>query len=273
MEEHIFEENLFGEKVKIMVYDVPKALALKASKKAFKDGLKLQKIFNFYDGKSELSKLNKKRKLKVSDEFLEVLKKSLEMSKSVKGYDVSLGKKFLERKKGNLINISCSHKDIKIKKNFVSLENENVLIDLGSIAKGFVTDKMGEVLKKNKVREFLIDSRGDILFGGDSVKVIEIEHPRKDGESIGQVKVTNEAVATSGDYKQFSENFENSHLLNKSEIISATVVSPTLEIADLLATAFCVSSKREREDLIMRNPKIKYFLVDKELNITKSNDF
>ena len=61
----------------------------------------------------------------------------------------------LERKKGlEISKINCSYKDIKIKKTSslneheIILENKDVMIDLGSIAKGFIADKIAEFLKK-----------------------------------------------------------------------------------------------------------------------------
>ena len=272
MEEHVFEEDFFGRTAKIIVYNTLESVAKKAAKKSFNEAKRLHKIFNFYDKKSEISKLNKKRSLRVSKEFIEVLTKALEMSKKVKDYDISKGKEFLERKKDKNLKTNASYKDIKIIGKKVILQNPEILIDLGSVAKGYITDKMGEVLKKEKIKEFVIDSRGDLLFGGLFNHVIEIEHPRKPGEKIGAINVFNEAVATSGDYKQFVRNFENSHIINKKEIISATIVSKTLEEADLFATAVAVASKEEREKLLNSNPQLKYFLVDKNLKITKSKN-
>jgi len=270
MEEYTFEENLFGGTAKIIVYGIPESLSKKAAYKAFKEAKRLHKIFNFYDPKSELSRLNKKRKLKVSKELLEVLTKALEVSKLVKDYDVSKGKEILSRKEGKNEKVDCSYKDIKIDKRKVSFTNEEILIDLGSVAKGYITDKMGDVLKKNRIKEFAIDSRGDILFGGLFNHVIEIEHPRKKGKSIGVLNVFNEAVATSGDYKQFQKSFENSHIINKKDFVSVTVISKNLCDADLYATAIVVSKKSEREKLLSSNKNMRYFIVDKNLKVTRS---
>ena len=65
------------------------------------NGLRLQKIFNFYDSESELSILNAKRRLEVSDDLLKVIKKAIKFSLLTNGrYDISLGKNMLERKTG-----------------------------------------------------------------------------------------------------------------------------------------------------------------------------
>ena len=272
MEELKYEKNLFGGKVNFIIYNSKKDDSKKAVEKAFNEGLRLQKIFNFYDDKSELSRLNKKRKLKVSKELFGVIKKAISLSELTNGkYDISIGKKILNRKKGIEVEINCSYKDIKFNGKRIELKNEDVLIDLGSIAKGYITDKMADILKKNKINEFVIDSRGDMLFCGTFNHLVEIEHPRKKDSSIGSFLISDKAVATSGDYNQYTKNFDKSHLINKKNIISATVIADTLEIADLYATALTVSSKKQRKILIEKNPKIKFFLVNKNLRIEKSS--
>jgi thiamine biosynthesis lipoprotein len=159
--ESVIKKELFGSEISFILDEVDETISGDIVEEAFEEGLRLQKIFNFYDEKSELSLLNRKRKLSVSDELLEVLKMALEMGKRTRGkYDITLGKQFRQRKLGSEVEkINCSYKDVKIKGNNVELMNEDVLIDLGSIAKGYITDKMAEILINNGVVSGLIDSR------------------------------------------------------------------------------------------------------------------
>ena len=85
--------------------------------------------------------------------------------------------------------------------------------------------------------------------------------------------MSNCAIATSGDYNQYYGNFKNSHILNQKEIISLTVVAPTLKEADIYATVLFVLNKTQREKLIKENKNIKVFTVDESLNIEKYNGF
>lgn len=276
MKEDSFSLKLFGGEVKVIIYNFKgeKEKLEKIMEKVETEALRLQKIFNFYDEKSEISILNRERKMKVSGELLDVLRKSIRISELTNGnYDASLGKKFLERKsKGNDINLKCSYKDVKILGNIVSLVNEDVLVDLGSIAKGSITDRLGEFLRKHGVREFLIDSRGDILVSGSLWHVFEIQHPRSMEKNIGKIKVRNCAVATSGDYMQFHGDYKKSHIVNSGNVISVTVISDSLEEADAYATAFFVSDKKTRE-ILANNKNVKALVVFDDLSSEKYNRF
>jgi thiamine biosynthesis lipoprotein len=269
----VFRKPLFGKEIEVVVYNVDKNVK-KVLNEMYSEALRLQKIFNFFDEESELSILNKKRKLKVSPELLYVLKNALKFSNFTKGkYDISFGKNILLRKQGKEIeNLNCSYKDIITNGNEVILKNENVLIDLGSIAKGYITDKLAEFLILNGVKEFLIDSRGDIIFSGNNFHIIGVKHPRKN-ENFLEIKLQNQAVATSGDYLQFDKTYEKSHILNSKEIISVTVISQSLEEADVLATALFVSEEKERNRLIKKNKNAKILLIDNELNYKMFNGF
>ncbi len=267
--------KLFGSEIEIILPDMDESLANEIVGELYIEARRLEKIFNFYDKNSELSLLNNKRKLKVSNELLEVINYSLNFCKLTDGkYDISIGKNILLRKtKKNEINLNCSYKDIEINKNEVKLNKENLLIDLGSVAKGYITDKLVEFLKARGVENGLIDSRGDIAFFGEKPWKIEIQHPRNKEEKICSLELINCAIATSGDYNQYYGDFKKSHILNQKDIISLTVVAPTLKEADIYATVLFVLDKSERELLIKKNKKIKVFTVDTSLNTKKYNGF
>jgi thiamine biosynthesis lipoprotein len=277
----VFEKKLFGKEIEIIVSgdkEDEKKIE-KAVESAYEEGLRLQKIFNFYDDESELSRLNKNRKINASQELLEIIVKAEVMRELTNGkYDVTLGRIIKERKEGKQIknNILTNNLDsgsLKIKGNNIFLEKENVLVDLGSIAKGFITDRMGEVLKSKGVKEFVIDSRGDILYCGSRKHVVEVQHPREKAKILCRLLLSNEAVATSGDYNQYYGKFENSHIINSKDLISVTVVAKTLEEADLFATALFVSDEKTRKILLEENRDIKALTVGKDLKKTMYNGF
>jgi thiamine biosynthesis lipoprotein len=275
MDEVHVKKSLFGAEISFVIYDSEEILARGIIEEAYEEGIRLQKIFNFFDKKSDLSLLNNKRKMKVPEEFIYVLKMTLGMCKETDGlYDISLGKQFLERKSGKeMIKVNCSYKDIEINGNVVELKNKDVLIDLGSIAKGYITDKMGDVLKKSGVISGLIDSRGDILVFGEEEREIAIQHPREREKSMGRIKVKDGGIATSGDYNQYNKSFDESHIINKKDYISVTVVAPTLTEADLYATVLMVTAKKEIKKLLDKNKKISALCIDKGLKTEIYNNF
>jgi thiamine biosynthesis lipoprotein len=277
MEEIHVKKKLFGSEVEFIVYDVEENIAKEIVEEAYEEGVRLQKIFNFYDNKSSLSVLNSKRKMKMPEEFIEVLKMALKMCKETNGlYDISLGKQFLDRKSGKEVGeVSCSYKDIYVNEEtrIVELKNKDVMIDLGSIAKGYIGDAMAEILIESGVISGLIDNRGDIVVYGDKDKEIAIQHPREKESVIGRINVKNGGIATSGDYNQYYGNFDRSHIINKKDYISVTVFASTLAEADLYATVLIVVSKTEIERLLDKNEKVSALCIRKDLNIEKYNNF
>lgn len=269
-----FEGELFGGKIQIVVYS-PEKNTGDILKEMYTEALRLQKIFNFFDEKSELSLLNKKRQMKVSQNLLMVIKKAIEFAKLTKGrYDPSLGKRILERKLGKEeTETGCSYKDIKISLNKITLKDPDIMLDLGSIAKGYITDKLSEFLKKKGVGEFIINSRGDITFSGSIEHIIGIKNPRKELEAIEKIKMKNASVATSGDYNQFYGNFKKSHILNSGDTISITVVSDKLEDADVLATSLFVSTREEAKKIAKKFKKSKILIIREDLRKEYYNKF
>jgi len=274
MNSQSFEKEIFGGKIQIIVYNPPEN-AKEILEDFYEEALRLQKIFNFFDGESELSRLNKKRQTKVSSELLKVLKKSLKFAKLTNGkYDPSLGKKILQRKKQEKETIpDCNYKDVNIIMNRVTLKNPDVMIDLGSIAKGYITDRLADFLKSRDLKNFIINSRGDVVFSGDIGHIIGIKNPRDHKEALLKIKMKNQSVATSGDYNQFYGDFKKSHILNSSDAISITVVSEKLEDVDVLATALFVSDKEERKNLIQKFPKAKVMILKEDLEPRFYNNF
>jgi thiamine biosynthesis lipoprotein len=120
-------------------------------------------------------------------------------------------------------------------------------LDLGAVAKGLAVDIAARELAP--FRDFAIDAGGDLYLGGLNAQGAEwsvgIRHPRRDRELIHSLRVSNQAVCTSGDYER------PEHILDPRPRVtgptvqepepmaaaSATVVAPGAMLADALATA------------------------------------
>lgn len=275
MQELCVKRKLFGKEVEIAVMDTEETTASEIIEETYEEGLRLQKIFNFYDEQSTLFQLNQKRRLVVPQEFLDVLEKALSMCRKTHGrYDISLGKQFIQRKKGiPVLPLSCSYKDIQVKGNTVELSHTDAMIDFGSIAKGYIADKMAGYLIKQGPISGLIDARGDIRVFGNKEHIIEIQHPRIKEQSLCAIKLKNGGIATSGDYNQYHHQFDKSHILNQQDYISVTVIAPTLIEADLYATAIFVSPREKVGHLLENHTKVRALCVDKDLNLEYYHQF
>lgn len=121
-------------------------------------------------------------------------------------------------------------------------------LDLGAVAKGLAVDTAAHELAP--FRDFAIDAGGDLYMGGLNPRgepwSVGIRHPRHDGELIDLLRVSDQAVCTSGDYERriSGESQTNEHHIldprtgvSPHTVASATVVAPGAMLADALATA------------------------------------
>jgi thiamine biosynthesis lipoprotein len=111
-------------------------------------------------------------------------------------------------------------------------------------------------------RDFAIDAGGDLYLGGSNEQgtpwSIGIRHPRNGHEPIAFLRVSNEAVCTSGDYERRTPGGNSHHILDPrigasaGAVASATVVASGAMLADALATAAFVLGPEEGIELLNR---------------------
>jgi thiamine biosynthesis lipoprotein len=132
----------------------------------------------------------------------------------------------------------------------VRFENAAVAIDLGGIGKGYAVDRAVAALRAWGIERGLVNAGGDLYAlgtseDGDPWKV-GIRSPRDPRELAGRIAISDEAVATSGDYlRQFTHGGRRYHHLldpttgepRQSDVHSVTVRAVSCLDADAAATA------------------------------------
>ena len=137
-----------------------------------------------------------------------------------------------------------------------------LILDLGAVAKGLAVDAAAREL--HPFADFAIDAGGDLYLGGrdpgGAPWSVGIRHPRLDGQIIETLRVSDQAVCTSGDYERrvVGGDGNGHHILDPRAgesaraLASATVVAPTALLADALATAAFVLGPTEGLELLER---------------------
>ena len=135
--------------------------------------------------------------------------------------------------------------------------DEGCRIDLGGIAKGYAVDEAAGILRSHGIKDFLIDAGGDMYAGGTNCKGrawrVALQHPRSEQVWADILDVSDAAVTTSGDYRQFYEIEGRvfSHIVDpvtgypQAGVVSATVIAPSAVEADAFSTALTVRPARE----------------------------
>lgn len=254
-----------------------------------------EKVFSYYTENSTLDKINKSETetIEISDEFYNILSYCKQIyNKSDSLYDVSIGEltdiwnfdnKIVPSHESieNAINNSGFDKVIINKTNII--KPNNIKINLGSIAKGYIVDKGIDYLISKGAKSGFINAGGDIRFFGNSNqnKTVGIQHPRDRNDIIGKVTLTNQAIVTSGDYERFFEveGKRYHHIIDPKtgypaeNTISVTIIASTAMEADALSTACFVMPPEKAIELIKNTPDteiIIYYRKDDSIISMKS---
>ena len=168
----------------------------------------------------------------------------------------------------------------------VFLEDKDMALDLGGIAKGFIVDRGMEVLMENGIDKAFLNAGGDIrLKGGkpgDEPWVVGIKNPR-DEEGLqpltGKISLFDSAVVTSGDYQRYFEESGRRyhHIIDTADgypsdkLLSVTVIHNDALDADVLSTAIFVMGKEEGLKLIEDLVDAEAVIITPEMEIFYSD--
>ncbi len=138
-------------------------------------------------------------------------------------------------------------------------------VDLGGIAKGHAVDRAVRVLRRHGVRDGMVNAGGDLYALGSSPEGgpwrVGIRSPADPTRLIGQVDMSDRAVATSGDYEQYFDyrGRRYGHILDpktaspwRTDVHSVTVMADDCMAADAGATAVFGASVPESAAILRR---------------------
>ena len=172
----------------------------------------------------------------------------------------------------------------------ISLTNETVrkkdsrmMLDCSAIAKGYACDVIASFLRKKGIENFMVEIGGEIVTRGiNSERLpwkIGVTKPMDDTLDTKQelqtvLNVTNKAMATSGNYRNFyyKNGKKYAHTIDpetglpvQHNILSATVLADNCATADAYATAFMVMGLDKAKTVLEKHPELMaYFIYSDE---------
>lgn len=265
---------------KIDAYAESLQTAEPAFEAAFARVREIDRIASDYDPQSELRKLTLNpvgTPVEVSDTLFELLQRSVEISKASGGrFDPTLGplttlwrkarkSKALPAKEelsGALARSGLRHLTLDEATRSVTLGEENMLLDLGGIAKGYAADEALSVLREKGLTRAVVAASGDLAIGDPppdaegwrvGIATLDVE-----GEPKEFLRLANCGVSTSGDVRQYVEidGRRYSHIVDPTTGLGlphrsgVTVVAPDDTTADAWATALCVAGPEHAAKLL-----------------------
>lgn len=153
-----------------------------------------------------------------------------------------------------------------------------IRLNLSAIAKGFAVDKIAEHLDKKGFAAYLIEVGGELRFKGNKPDgvgwKIAIETPAAgDRQPHRVIGVSNNSIATSGDYRNFYEikGRHYSHTIDPvtgrpvtHNLASVTIIDKNTAYADALATAIMVMGFERGYEFCKLNKIPAYFIIRKD---------
>lgn len=281
----------------------------------------LDRKFNVFNDDSMISEVNKNagiKEVKVDEEFLLVLECAINTSKETKInnkvlYDVSIFSIWNEWKfnenyyqlnnysqipsediiKQKLPLIDYNKIIIDNSSNTVYLQDKGMMIDLGSIVKGYAAEKISLYLENKGLYNSLIDVGGNVITMGKNIGTNKnwkagILEPYSIDNQIGYIKTNDykETLVTSGIYQRYiiHQNKETKelemyhHILNPltgypedNELLSVTIITNNSMIADAYSTAIFLLGLNKGLDYVNNVDFLEAIFITKNKEIILSS--
>ena len=138
--------------------------------------------------------------------------------------------------------------------------NNHPNLDLGSFAKGYAVQKLGEFFQEKEVKDYLINAGGNVLVGTPSNKTyyrVGIQNP-DNSDLLKILNVKEKAVVTSGGYERFYEydGVKYHHIIDPGTLFpaktmkSVTVIASDSGLADILSTTLFLMTEEEGKEFL-----------------------
>jgi thiamine biosynthesis lipoprotein len=244
-----------------------------------------------YNDSSVISRLNRNETNLPDEMFTEVFNRSKEISELSDGaFDITVmplvrawgfgpdeHKNFDKAKLDSLLSLVGFEK-AEIRDGLLIKSDPRITIDVNAIAQGYTVDVICRAFDKMGMENYLIEVGGEVRVkgtkGGEQWK-IGIDKPVDDNMVPGVelqaiVKLTNKALATSGNYRKFyvENGVKYSHTIDpktgypaKNRLLSASIIASDCATADGIATACMVMGVEKAISFIKKNKDIEGYLV------------
>lgn len=254
---------------------------------------RIEKLLTTFSNDSITAKINEMagiQAVEVDEEVFQLIKRAQFISKITQGaFDISYGS--LDKKFWNFdLQMTSLPNPNEAKKSVALINYENIILDetnqtvflknkgmrigFGGIGKGYAAEMAKKKLIEANVESGIVNASGDLSAWGFQENgepwTIGIADPNQKNAIFSAFKITNRAVATSGNYEKFViiNNKKYSHTIDPktgypvSGIKSVTILAENAEIADALATPVTVMGIDIGLDFINQLKNIGCIIVD-----------
>lgn len=247
---------------------------------------------SMFNEQSIISHINRGDDGETNDMFMEVFNKAMEVSKETDGaFDITVAPlvnawgfgfkngEMPTRQQVDSIRQFIGWKKVTAEGKTIKKTDRRVMLDCSAIAKGYGVDVVARLLKDKGITNFMVEIGGEIITKGISPKrvpwKIGVIKPTEDslqtsGEYQTILNVTDKAMATSGNYRNFyyKGGKRYAHTIDpktgypvQHNILSATVLAKDCATADAYATSFMVMGLEGAKVILERHPELMAYLI------------
>jgi thiamine biosynthesis lipoprotein len=256
-------ENIMGTEVTITVVAGNAREGEAAIDAGMAELLRLDAMMSLYKDTSEITKVNLaagKVPVTVSPEMIEVVEHAAKISTLSKGvFDITVGPLVvlwqMRLKEGTVptdreidrVRSLVNFRNIVIDKkaSTIFLRKTGMIMDFGGM-KGYMADRVSDIIKKRGITNAIIAVAGDIWVLGRRENgapwKIGVQHPREQDKTLAVLEFKNKYISTSGDYERFviREKKRYHHIIDprtgkpSSGVISVTLIGDRGAVIDPL---------------------------------------
>ena len=295
--------KLMGNRFEISVVTENENWANQCIDEAIEEISRIEQLLTTFKDTSQTNLINTQAGLepvKVDREVFDLIHRSLKISRLTQGaFDISYGS--IDKRLWNFDTKMTALPDKEIAKQSVQLINyRNVILDennctvflkekgmrigFGGIGKGYAADRAKWFLQKKGVSGGVVNAAGDLITWGAQPNgqpwTVGIADPNAKQHPFSHLSISNTAVATSGNYekyaiingKKYSHTIDPKTGLPVSGIKSVTIICPSAELADAMATPVMVMGIRAGLNMINQMHDIACIIIDDDNRVYTSSN-
>lgn len=246
---------------------------------------------SMFNKQSVISRINNNVPVNVDSHFRNVFTLAEKVSAETNGaFDITVAplvnlwgfgfKKGLEPTQARIDSARAliGYRKVKLVGDRIVKQNPKTMLDCSAIAKGYGVDVVARYLDSKGVKNYMVEIGGEVVTKGNSPKrtpwKIGVTKPVDDPEGSEELEavlnVTDMAMATSGNYRNFyyKGGRKYAHTIDPASgrpvqhsLLSSTVLAPNCATADAYATSFMVMGIEKAKSILAKHPELMAYFI------------
>lgn len=253
---------------------------------------KVDDALSTFNKQSVISRVNRNEAVKLNDMFIDVFTLAERISKETEGaFDITVApmvnvwgfgfKSGTTPSKAVIDSLKAlvGYQKVRLQANRIVKDDPRTMLDCSAIAKGYGVDVVVNYLRRQGVKNFMVEIGGEVVTCGVSESrlpwKIGVTKPlddslQQDQELQTVLNVTNKAMATSGNYRNFyyKGGKKYAHTIDpktgypvQHNILSSTVIANDCATADAYATSFMVTGLAGAKKILEKHPELMVYFI------------